>query len=448
MIDYPVTLVNTARKINQVQFPLWLSVLSNALRMQKIIPQIIDLIPAPIEQRDNILLSLLPDKPAIYGFNIIAGNGHLDETNRLAQLIHNERPGSIVVYGGPLPSAIPEMILDNCPCDFVVHGEGKVSFAALIGAIKRGNRPDEIDGIFYRDKDKIVGVRRKLARRLDDLSNPSFADIDMDFYIGYLKETGQSWEIMASRGCWADCSFCYKFMGNGMSLRSPGAVLDEIETMIHDYGMDRFYFVDENFLQIKKFFRQFIKEKNQRDISFTFVAQSRIDTIDEETLRLAARNGLVYISTGVESPSEETLKRMGKMLTLGQIENGLAIMRQYNIRPSINLVIGFPWETEADYQDIMSFIKRNKLQGLIKLHYLTPLPATRLFTETMDRGLIDNEYEYIRSLGDLYWERKINLTSLSDDTLDYYYRKISEVGKRKPKEPVSSSYSSQIRKVH
>ena len=195
----------------------------------------------------------------------------------------------------------------------------------------------------------------------------------MDFYINYLKETGQSFELMASRGCMGNCSFCYKVCGHGLSIRSADSVLDEISEIIEKFGMRRFYFVDENFLESKEFFYEFIKRKRERGLEFTFIGQGRIDAIDEDKCRVGSENGLICISTGIESASQKTLDKINKRITVEDVENKIKIMRDFNIRISVNFIIGFPWETEDDYKALIAFIKKNKLEKQSKLSYLTPL---------------------------------------------------------------------------
>ncbi len=79
---------------------------------------------------------------------------------------------------------------------------------------------------------------------------------------------------------------------------------------------------------------------------------------------------------------------------------------------------------------------------------MTPLPSTRLYQETIEKGFIKDEFGYIKNLGDLYWEQMINLTSLPDDVLDYYYQKISHIGQKDVVYPKSKMYLEQIKRLH
>jgi magnesium-protoporphyrin IX monomethyl ester (oxidative) cyclase len=447
-MKYPVYLLNIARRTNQIQMPISIAVLTNALKQKGININVIDAIPVEIDKREEFISKTISDCPAIYGFGIIAGNGHLDETEKYAGILKRKNKSNIIIYGGPLPSAVPELILSRCSCDYLISGEGEISLPYLINSIEKGDFYPDHPGIYYKKDDNVIGKPPVRIKMLDSTSDPDYSMLNVAFYINYLKETGQSFEIMASRGCRGNCSFCFKLCGKGISFRSIDSVINEIETVITKYSLKRFYFVDENFLENKKYFFEFLEEKKRRNLDFTFVGQSRIDCIDEEICSIGSRNGLVCVSVGVESPSQKTLSLINKGYSSHIIKGKIKICRDNGILFRANMIIGFPWDTEEDYISMIDFVHANRLEGNFKLSYLTPLPNTRLYSDAKRDGYIKDDFEYVKSLGDLYWERMVNMTSLSNDVLDYYYRKISEIGQRQVNHPKSEEYTNQIKKLH
>jgi len=65
-MDQNIYLVNISRKTNQVQFPIWASVLANSLKLHNIEPKVIDLIPIDEENREEFLKNKLPRGGALY----------------------------------------------------------------------------------------------------------------------------------------------------------------------------------------------------------------------------------------------------------------------------------------------------------------------------------------------------------------------------------------------
>lgn len=444
-----VYLLNISRNLNQVQLPICMGVLINTLNLNNIEVELIDLIPIPVEKREEYFLSRISEEPSIYGFSIIMGNNHLQETERYAQKIIDINPENIIVYGGPLPSAVPEMIINNCKANYVVKGEGEVTFPNLLRCLFNNNfYPEGILGVYYKKDGKIIGSPNKMIRKLDKYSKPDYSRFDMNFYINYLKETNQSFELMASRGCAYNCSFCYKVCGQGISVRNADDILDEIQEIIDKYDINKFYFVDENFFAVRSFFIDFIKKKKMRNMNFTFIVQTRIDSMDKELLSLARDNGLTCVSTAIESASQETLNKINKKTKIEDIEFKIQLLRDLGIKMTTEFIIGFAWDTVESYKELIAFIKKNKLEGTFKLSYLTPLPGTQLYNEVLTKGMIKDEFEYLKNLGDLYWERVLNLTNLSDEVVDEYYNLISAMGKKNVVYPKSGIYLKQINKLH
>lgn len=193
-MSYPVFLVNVSRESNQIQFPIGLSVIANALKKHNLGVRVLDMVPYAFEERETRFKDCITQEPSIYGFGVMIGNDHLKEVEKYAALIREKSPSSIIVYGGHFPSSIPELMLHHSSCDYLIHGEGERAFPALVLAIRDGNvSPETITGVFFKRGGKTIGGRNKRIGKLDELSNPDFSLFDMEYYMKYLRETGQSW---------------------------------------------------------------------------------------------------------------------------------------------------------------------------------------------------------------------------------------------------------------
>ena len=159
-MGHRVYLVNVSRDTNQIQFPIGLSVLANSLKLHNIESKVIDLIPIDSGNREKFFKSMPPKGPAIFGFSIIAGNNHLNEVENYARIVLDANTNNIVVYGGPLPSAVPELLLKNCLCRYIIAGEGELSFPALARSLFKGEfYPEDIPGLYYEKEGVVVGKK-------------------------------------------------------------------------------------------------------------------------------------------------------------------------------------------------------------------------------------------------------------------------------------------------
>lgn len=439
-------LVNCSRRSNQIQINIGYAVLLNSLRLHGIACRLMDLIPIDPENRlDHLKKNLSPER-AIYAFGITIGNGQIIEVEECSRLIKEANPDNVVIYGGPLASSSPKVLTMNCQCDYVLSGEAENTFPELVKRLVKGEKypsTEEIPGLYYLQDGVVVGKRHKKLEILKETSDPDYSAFDLDFYLGYLKETDQSWEIMASRGCIASCTFCYKMVGSGLSIRPVKNVLNEMEMVVKEYGISKFYFVDDSLLVMRDWFRALLKEKRDRKLNFTFVIQSRVDSIDQELVEQGAENGLVCISTGVESVNQVALDTMRKRMKIDEVFEKMALVKKYGVSFFANFIIGFEWETESYWEEMYNFIKEI-LPGQVKLNILTPLPNTLIYRQAKDRGLIEDEFEYIKRVGDLYFEIVVNMTRESDEKLWSWYKKIDAIASRNVIFPTSERYLTKL----
>ncbi len=470
--------VYCSRRSNQIQVPIGSAVIMNALRVHDLPRRFIDLTPIDPDERRGYFRRNLSPKPAIYAFGITIGNSQILEVEECAQIIKEANPNNIVVYGGPLASSSSKILAAHSRADYVLAGEAENTFPELVKRLLAGEKhpdTDQIPGLFYKyDEGAANGdhanhcctpkpggnlvqltpsstdlkslVKGKVHKKLGTLtstSNPDYSQFDMNFYVGYLRETDQAWEIMGSRGCVAACSFCYKMVGNGLSTRSHEDVLDEMEWVINVHGITKFYFVDDSLLVMRDWYRALLKRKRERGLDFRFIVQARIDAIDEELVREGVENGLICISTGVESTTQFALDKMRKQVTIEEVKAKIALVKRYGLAFNANMIIGFEWETEAYWQEMLEFIER-LLPGQVKLNILTPLPSTTIYQQAKRRGLIGDEWEYIKRMGDLYFELIVNMTSEPDEKLLEWYERIKKVSSRDVAFPVSERYLTKL----
>ena len=71
---------------------------------------------------------------------------------RIIELVRSLRPGVRVVVGGYDPSLAPEAYMEEgCGIDFIVRGEGELTFRELLRALESRAGFDCIQGLSYRD---------------------------------------------------------------------------------------------------------------------------------------------------------------------------------------------------------------------------------------------------------------------------------------------------------
>ena len=83
--------------------------------------------------------------------------------------------GCTVVMGGPHPGYVDEEILSTKRVDFIVRGEGEVTFSELVAALEKKNGQfDSIQGIsFFSNGELVRTAPRPFIEDLDSLPLPA-----------------------------------------------------------------------------------------------------------------------------------------------------------------------------------------------------------------------------------------------------------------------------------
>src|SRR4030067_3367116 len=77
-------------------------------------------------------------------------------------------------------------------------------------------------------------------------------------------------------------------------------------------------------------------------------SNSRADNLDDENCELMKKTGFRLMKVGLESGSNETLRRISKKESIEQIKAGVKNAKDHGLRVKLTTMTGFPWETEDD----------------------------------------------------------------------------------------------------
>jgi len=318
----------------------------------------------------------------------------LDNALTIAKIV-KETINVPVVMGGSHPSALPKETLQNKNVDYVIIGEGENSFAQLI----KGEPVSLIDGIGYRVREEIrVNPKRRYIENLDELPFPARHLVPMKEYFranmthaSYSKRQPAT-SIITSRGCPKKCVFCsiHTIWGYEWRARSPKNVVDEIETLIQNYGMQEIHFEDDNLTlngtRMKEICLEILKRKI--DISWTTPNGVAIETLTPELLALMKKSGCYALSLGIESGNEYILNSvMKKGLKLETVERVIKWAKEAEIETYGFFVLGVPTETRETIEDTIRFAKKLDLD-LASFFVATPYPGTDLYEVCREKGYL------------------------------------------------------------
>ncbi len=243
-----------------------------------------------------------------------------------------------------------------------------------------------IRGLAWRDGGEIViNPDRPFIPDLDDLPMPLHELLPLQRQRMPMIR-GPFTFIVTSRGCPAGCRFCIKHVSyqTGVRLRSPHLILEELQHLaglgVHNVHMYADLFT-VNREQVVELCRLIIES----GLAVRWTCNSRVDYVDEEMLRLMGRAGCWYISWGIESASQEILRRARKGYRVEQAFRALGWAREAGIRNWGYFIIGLPGETEETIRETIAYAKRLPLD-IALFHIAAPYPGTPFFFEVVEQG--------------------------------------------------------------
>lgn len=263
----------------------------------------------------------------------------------------------------------------------------------------------KVRNLVYQDFDKHVKINKvERIENLDALPLPYYTLIEDIIHLYTAPEPSialPSIEIMCSRGCPYNCTFCSSPIswGRKTTFRSVDSIIEEIKYLKKTINVKEIFFQDDTFNLNHKWFyelcNKIIEEGLNKDVFYKTPFRLNKNLLNLDILKLAKKANFWMIFYGVESGNEEMLKNMNKNLTVKEIKRGFKLTRKAGLASLASFMIGNIGETEKTVNDSIKLIKK------IKPDYggfaiTAPFPGTKLYDYAQEKNFIlnDNFKEY------------------------------------------------------
>lgn len=356
------------------------------------------------EQVLKTVSSLMPD---VIGFSVYTYS--YPNALNLARKIKHCHPKIQIVFGG-VHASMDHSVIKESAIDYVVIGEGEKTFLELINSIQEGRRDQSsIEGIAFIDATggliKTKPRVRMTADELNDLPFPDRTDLDMSRYKRYsLSYPPPSKQKHASinfgRGCKYSCSFCTspKQWANTYISRSVDNVLDEIDFLKKEYGINYLFIRDEDFLIDQNKVAAFCEKLIEMDWNIGWYCHARVSDVasphgkvNTALLKLMKKAGCFEIVYGIESGDTYTLNKYKKNINLTQVKAALKATKKAGLNNGCLFMIGASWETKETLNATYEFVKTLPYDR-IRITFATPFKGTQFYNVVRD-SIIETDEE-------------------------------------------------------
>jgi len=244
----------------------------------------------------------------------------------------------------------------------------------------------QIQGLVWRKgEDIVVNASRPFIRHLDTLPLPRHDLLPLQSYRAPLVPSPYAF-VVTSRGCPGGCRFCIKHVsyGDSVRFRSPESIVAEME-LLASQGVRSIHMYADIFTVSREQVMGLCDLILARGLRIPWTCNSRVDFVDPEMLRAMAQAGCHWISWGIESGSDEVLRRARKGISVDQVERALQWAKEAGIHNWGYFIIGLPGETVDTIKQTICLSRRLPLD-LVLFHIAAPYPGSPLFFEVVEQG--------------------------------------------------------------
>lgn len=334
--------------------------------------------------------------PIVVGFSCYIWNYHASLV--MAKEVKRKYPQALIVLGGysvpKRPHRIAEFFTANPYVDFLIHGEGELTFANLLRELAGDRCFENIKGLTFQNRDVEEGFLSnpipERIQNLDDLPPPFLNGVFDQMIKQYGSSiTGALWE--SNRGCPYSCTFCD--WGNSDVSKLKKFDMDRLYQEINWISNNGFYYIflaDANF----GIFRQrdleiagWIADLNQKNGSPRhFGVNWKKSTLRGGLPRIAntlQKGGVTCnITLSLQSTNQDTLKAIKRSnLPINDFYAFKSSLHDQHLHTYTELILGLPLETYDSFATGINQVMSPRLEGSYCIYLCQMLENTELNTE-------------------------------------------------------------------
>ncbi len=313
-------------------------------------------------------------------------------------------PKTIFIMTGYHSMRKPEETLDMSKTDVVLKSNHvDFALAKLLPYIRdhrSWRKTCDIEGLTIRVRGKEYRDTGSF-RQVEPVNKSPIIDRDLVQWKNYAYENGNylqtpgTYATSVIRDCmFGKCTFC-RYNGPELTFTKMkvSKSLDEYETLIKEYGVKEIF--DDSGVWYRgadaREFAQGIIDRGLNKMDCYFGINTRFEYLDEETIKLMAKANFRFVLIGLESGSDETLRRLNKGYQRKYIEQCLTWMTKYGLHPHLTVMVGYYWETQKMLNETVKYVEELMYSGLartLQVTLCTPLDYTPYHQECIDKGVL------------------------------------------------------------
>ncbi|MFE4895985.1 B12-binding domain-containing radical SAM protein [Peribacillus butanolivorans] len=366
----------------------------------------------------NIVGDLYSKKPDVIGFSCYIWN--IEETIKVVAMLKKINPELVIILGGPEVTYDVGEWLDQIPgADFIVIGEGEVTFKALLSEIEGANDYKKVGGIAYRQDGKKVIQPQNGKVDLKSLPTPYRLEEDRD------ELSKRVTYIETSRGCPFSCQFCLSSIEVGVRYFDREKIKEDIRYLMEN-GAKTIKFVDRTFNISRSYAMdmfQFLIDEHHPGVVFQF--EITADIMRPEVIQFLndhAPAGLFRFEIGVQSTNDHTNDLVMRRQNFEKLTRTVTMVKDgQKIDQHLDLIAGLPEEDYNSFRKTFNDVFKLRPEEM-QLGFLKMLRGTGLRIRANDHDYIYSDHAPYEILGNnvLSFDDIVRIKQV-EDVLEKYW---------------------------
>jgi anaerobic magnesium-protoporphyrin IX monomethyl ester cyclase len=317
--------------------------------------------------------------------------------SRAVRKYNNKIP---IIWGGPLPTLLPKVTIENENIDIIVRGQGEVTFYELVEALRFMKPLSSILGISYKSANgEIIHNADRPFSSLKQFPpyRSSYDLINVNKYLRFDEHINtRTVSYHSSQGCPFNCGFCcevalWKRKWSGFQ---PNEVLSDIEFLIKKFSINGIKFYDSEFFIDNNRAFAIINGMIERQFHINWYASIHPINLAKYTnkqLELLKLSGVSRLLIGAESGVQDELNLIAKGTDKAMLLNLAKKCSDFGIVGSFTFITGYPESPSSNIETTLDFARSildvNKNHEC-KIHFYAPFPGTPLYKYAINNGFI------------------------------------------------------------
>lgn len=339
---------------------------------------------------DDVILETQKFKPSLIILNTSFPSITYDLIT--ASFIKRQIHQTKIAVIGMFPTLLKEKVLkEYVYIDFAIFGEPEWAVKELANSLENGTPFDEIEGLIFRKRDKIITNEPQnfIKNKLEELPLPARDMLKNEAYT-HVSDNKNFTLLSINRGCPYSCSFCtaHHYYGKTVRRRGVESVISEILECVNKYNIKKYLFWGESFTLDNDYAMQICNEMIKHDLNIEWYTRSRVDTVNYDLLYKMKQAGCKGISYGIESINQKVLDRCNKGIKVSQIIHAIDMTKKAGLNVVGHFIFGLPGDNKESANETINFAKTSGL-NYAQFYGAVPYPQTELWKLASDNNWVE-----------------------------------------------------------